>query len=174
VPIVAVLVTVAVLLVAGAARASNSDVYRDPVGDTVAAPDIGEVRVTNDDAGRLVFTVGIDGRRGLEAADAYVLWIDADLNERNGASGYEYAVVVDGGSRKVVLARFDGGKWAAVPSATLSARWRRGLVVTLDRTAIGSPAQLDFGLTSAAGGDVDSAPDRRPDWRYQPIVSPSA
>lgn len=171
-PLVAVAVTFAVLLAAGAARASNAETYRDPLGDTVGAPDVGAVRVTNDDAGRLLFSVGVPGRRGLEAGDAYVLWLDVDLNERNGTGGYEYAVVVIGRSRKVVLAHFEGGRWVPKVSAAVSARWRGGPVIGLDRAAIGSPAQLDFAINSEGGGEIDWAPDVRPDWRFQLIVSP--
>lgn len=171
-PLFAVIATVVVLVAAGAARASNGEAYRDPLGDTVAAPDIGAVRVTNDDAGRLVFAVGVGDRRRLEPGDVYVLWLDVDLNERNGARGYEYAVIVDGSARRVALARFDGGRWRPVAARELAARWRDGLTVTLDRAAIGTPEQVDFGIASWAAGDTDWAPDGRPDWRFQLIVSP--
>jgi hypothetical protein len=170
--VLAALLAFVVLVAASAARASNGELYRDPLGDTTAAPDLGEVRAENDDAGRLLFTVAVENRTRLELGDVYALWIDADLNERNGARGYEYAVVVDGGTRKVALARFDGGRWAFTRPRSLTARWRGGLVVGLGRGAIGSPVQLDFAITSASGGDSDWAPDARPDWRFQLIVSP--
>ena len=157
---------------AAAAGASSSASYRDGLGDVVAAPDISDVRVANDDAGRFVWSIRIANRKRLELADTYVLWLDVDLNAGSGARGFDYAVVVDGGTRGASLARYDGGRWRyGAPQATLSVRWRGGPVVGIDRRELSSPEQLDFAIGAWAGGDVDWAPDRPPDWRFQPIVS---
>lgn len=160
------------LLLALALPLSNAARYLDTQGDTTVAPDVGVVSVRNDDDGVLTWTVGVPNRSRLERGDRYTLWLDTDLNVHTGAAGADWAIVVDGGTRTVALARWSSGWRFGVPHATLRARWRDGLVVAVGREEIGRPAQVDFSVGARGGGEVDHAPDRG-DWRFGLIVSPS-
>lgn len=167
--VVALLVLAA--LVPAGARPSSHDAYADRGGDADPAPDLTTVRVANDDAGTITWTLSVANRTRLELRDRYVLWLDVDLNARTGNLGADYALVVDGLTRSLALARWDGRWTFGVRQATLRGRWRDGLALSLDRDEIGRPAQLDFELTAAAGGATDRGPDRGA-WRYELIVSP--
>lgn len=168
-----VIVTAAVLLAAAPAGASSSERYADPLGDARLAPDVGAVVAANDDDGRLSWRVSVANRTLLRQGDVYVLWLDTDLNVGSGQGGADFAVIVDGGDRTAALARFDGGRWRFGTQRSLSVRWRRGLEIAFARELVASPEQLDFAVAASAGGETDWAPDERPHWRYQPIVSPS-
>ncbi len=146
--------------------------YADAQGDTVVAPDVARVRVANDDDGVVTWRIDVANRRSLERRDRYTLRLDVDLDARNGSLGAEYAIVVDGARRTVALARFSGRWHAAFPQETVRARWRDGLVLSVNRSEIGRPEQLDFSLVASSDGELDWAPDRG-DWRYGLIVSPS-
>ena len=84
-----------VLLTAQGAAADQS--YADAIGDaTGGAPDITAIRVTNDAAGWITFTVSVSG---LPQADTLVMLpINADLNMSTGSSGDDFAVGLEGGS----------------------------------------------------------------------------
>jgi hypothetical protein len=162
---------VALALAVVALPASNTASYVDRGGDADPAPDVTAVRVANDDTGLLTWTIAVANRTRLELRDRYVLWLDVDVNAGSGSLGADYAIAVDGLTRSLALARWDGRWTFGVRQTSLRGRWRDGLVVSLDRGDIGRPAQLDFQVTAYAGGGVDRAPDRGA-WRYSLIVSP--
>jgi hypothetical protein len=168
-------VGIALLLAACPAAASNSTFFVDAVGDAGEGPDVERVRVANDDDGRISWTIELGNRTRLDGRDTYVLWLDTDLNVRNGSAGADYAIVVSGVARAAAVARWDGGRWHfGTSQRSLATRWRgKALVAAIGRTAIGSPAQLDFAIRTTAGRDADALPDAAPRPRFQLLVSPS-
>jgi hypothetical protein len=162
---------IALALAVAALPASNTASYVDRGGDADPAPDVTAVHVANDDTGLLTWAIAVANRTKLELRDRYVLWLDVDVNAGSGSLGADYAIVVDGLTRSLALARWDGRWTFGVRQASLRGRWRDGLVVSVGRDEIGRPAQLDFQVTAAAGGAVEKAPDRGA-WRYGLIVSP--
>ena len=55
---------VAILGVAGGASASNSESWSDPAGDSADAPDLSGITISNDDLGKVTFTVTYANRLG--------------------------------------------------------------------------------------------------------------
>jgi hypothetical protein len=82
------LVAVAGLALAGAAGAEQR--YTDTAGDSGAAPDLGQVTVSND-SGHVVFKAAVPARLP-EPDEAYFLGIDSDGNAGTGSNGLELRV----------------------------------------------------------------------------------
>jgi hypothetical protein len=84
-----------VLLTAQGAAADQT--YADAIGDaTGGAPDVTAIRVTNDTAGWITFSVSVSGLP--QAETLVMLPINADLNMSTGSSGDDYTVGLEGGS----------------------------------------------------------------------------
>lgn len=81
----AAIAALAVLGVAGSAAASNSAFWTDPVGDSANAPDLTRITLSNDDAGKITFTITYGNRpAGLNQQDQVQIWINADMNPSTG------------------------------------------------------------------------------------------
>jgi hypothetical protein len=93
------LIVLSGLLAAGAvqdtpASAANGRVYADAVGEvSCCTRDISEVRVTNDDAGRITFTVIAGPDLNIDDDDDLGIQIDADLDRSTGnEEGIDYVL----------------------------------------------------------------------------------
>ena len=81
-------------LVAGVyGLAANSAQFTDPTGDSGSAPDVTTVKVANDNAGALSFTVAVPNRTNLSDQDAITVELDTDQNAGTGSpNGTEYKI----------------------------------------------------------------------------------
>lgn len=176
----ALLAVVGGLVLAGVAGAANSATFTDPGGDVALAPDITQLVVSNDDSGKLTFslTFGNSGIAPGLPSEALGVALDLDQNPDTGTVYYgtEVAFVLDyglDGSSTLKFFRAAGNEFAAAPPP-----------VSLQGTLTGSTLVFtvqaaDLGLTPTAGFNVvgmsntpfdgDLAPDIRT-FNYQQVV----
>lgn len=120
----AVLCGTLALLVAAPAQAVNSQVFADPAGESGAAPDVTQIRVSNDDQGGVTFVLTLGGQPSLRAGDSVFVDIDADLNLATGApstNGADYLlnIFIETGS----LYTYKVCRWRGSWDCTLQGRW---------------------------------------------------
>jgi PASTA domain len=172
-------VSVVASVMATPAAAANSSSFADPIGDPSykpargVAPDIGEVRVSNDDAGNLAFaiqiangpligTIGVhmdtdrNTATGWNGGNEAELWVDTRLNPDHGAT------------------RWEAGGLNSIPSQEWYDATTGWLHFTLNARDLGSPSGFDFSISSAfddGTGSLDSAPNYGA-WSYQVLLAP--
>lgn len=164
-----------VLIVVPSAAADSS--YRDVANDSSAAIDISSVRVSDDAAGRIRFSVDI-----LDAAEqpedaVFLLFLNVDRNRLTGdpgAFGAEYAFQLDGAQRTALFARWNGMSYDTIPgsSSSFEAGYDEGPRVEVDRREIGGDATrgIDFWMRAVQGGGGEGRVDDAPDdgtWTYE-------
>jgi hypothetical protein len=167
-----VVAAAAALTFAGPASAV---VFRDPTGDSGAAPDVASLTVTNDASARIVFRFALANRpNGLELSDSAFDVVSFSLNsDRNAATGD-----ADGDDYLIQLARerFSVARWGGSAYATLAtanARMTRsGATVTFTIASgnLGATRAFDVAVASVrivAGGFAtgEIAPDTGR-WTY--------
>lgn len=155
------LVALVTLAAATAAAAGPGFTFlgRDATGDSGAAPDIvtGSVQQADSLATTLLFRVELGNRTTLGADDAVVFGIDSDTNDATGPAGKDYALMLLPGS-VARLARYGGGGFELMPSASLQALDRFG--VSVARSELGNPERFDVSfLTIGPGEETDSTGD---------------
>jgi len=168
---ITVLAALGALMLASVAGAEQR--YTDATGDSGAAPDLGQVAVSND-SGQVVFRVSVPARLP-EPDEAYFLAIDSDGNVDTGKDGLEVRVFQMAVSSNVDT--WNGSEWVDAPSGGISLRMEltgeTGVwVVTLPRTLLANTTAFSFWLMSAKfNGDEmvasDDAPDGNGAWRYE-------
>lgn len=172
-----------------AALTANTATFEDSRGEIPNAPDITNVVVSNNDAGRISFTInGIGGR----LADGMLVGIDidADNNAATGSTsefslGADYAIELFRGTAN--LFRWDGTNFTRrsndPPQSTLIFN---NLTISINAAELGNTKRLKFGvivitgITNDANGDpdftnamFDSAPDvGHGFWDYTVRVAP--
>jgi hypothetical protein len=167
-----------VLLVAQGAAADQS--YSDAVGDaTNGAPDITTIRVTNDTAGWITFSVSVTGLP--QAETLLMLPINADLNMSTGSSGDDFTVALEGQSLGAVGMRWDGSALVAwAPSMGLQSSFASGTwTVRLNKADVFGTNRFAFWLGAAkfAGGQIvgsDVAPEGTGVYTYDVTQPPPA
>jgi hypothetical protein len=171
---------VALTFVAGlgaAPVASAAAEFRDPTGDSGAAPDIDRVQVGNDlVTGHVVLWVKLANRMRLDADDEFLAYFDADLSGATGGpAGEDFAVYVDGGGTKV-LARFSSEtmRFEQVPAPTLSSTFfsTGWLGIRIHPSDLGGTRAFNFYLVSGRGDADDVAPDGDGLWSYSLAAGP--
>jgi hypothetical protein len=172
------------LLLAPLAGASNSVAYLDPTGDGAAdAPDLGDVQVSNDDSGQVVFRVSIANRASLAPTDMVAVFVDADGKAGTGCArgvfGAEYALDVLAG--RYVFGRCSGGAWSfGQRPATFSGSFAGStLTLAVNRRALGGTNRFAFRIGAATTTESRPAYDFAPDvgtaaWSYQVVAPPQA
>jgi hypothetical protein len=169
---VVVAVVMLALVAAGGASAhvdrssANSTSFSDPVGDSGAQPDISGVTVTNDDAGKLTFTVPFANRPAMIPDDFVEIFIDADNAAWTGDDGFEYVVLysLDASSASSELQLWDGTQYSTVSTAPVNGSYAGGtLTLSLSFRVLGDTAKLRFFVYSdssanEADTDFDDAP----------------
>ncbi len=170
------------LLLAPLAGASNSATYLDATGDGAAeAPDLGDVHVSNDDAGQVVFRISITNRTSLAPTDMVAVFVDADGKAGTGCArgvfGAEYALDVLAG--RYVFGRCVAGSWSfARRPATFSGSFADStLTLAVNRRALGGASRFAFRIGAATTTESRPAYDFAPDvgtaaWSYQ-VVAPA-
>ncbi|MGH3134979.1 MAG: hypothetical protein ACRDPV_00620 [Gaiellaceae bacterium] len=104
------LLTSASLEAVAAKSPERSQVYLDAEADVASAPDISEVIVTNDDAGRLSLKVSFANRTRLRATDVLVIGLNVDSDEHTGGPmGMDYALSAT--SERAVLGVWNSSSW---------------------------------------------------------------
>ena len=172
------------LLLAPLAGASNDITYLDATGDgALEAPDVGAVRVTNDDAGRIVFRISITNRTSLAPTDMVAVFLDADRKTgtgcARGAFGAEYALDVLAG--RYVFGRCVAGSWSfGQRPATFSGSFADAtLTLAVNRRALRGTSRFAFRIGAATTTESRPAYDFAPDvgtaaWSYQVVAPPPA
>jgi hypothetical protein len=101
----AALALAALLVLSGAASASNNAVFPDPVGDyqqaasDAYASDITQVQVTSADNGDTrISTTLADGVGRMLSGDELDVFIDVDRNNNTGQDGYDIVLIANGGT----------------------------------------------------------------------------
>jgi hypothetical protein len=166
------------------ASASNSTAYVDATGDGAAdAPDVGDVHVSNDDAGGVVFRISIPNRASLAPTDMVAVFVDADGKAGTGCArgvfGAEYALDVLAG--RYVFGRCVGGGWSfGQHPATFSGSFAGStLMFAVNRRALGGTSRFAFRIGAATTTESRPAYDFAPDvgtaaWSYQVLAPPQA
>jgi hypothetical protein len=180
----AVLGGVLALAVAAPAHAVNSQLFADTAGESGAAPDVTQIRVSNDDAGRMTFVLSVAGQPSLREGDSVFVDLDTDLNVTTGApntNGADYLlnIFIESGS----LYTYRVCRWRAQWDCSLPGRWA-------DRQASGSThtLTLSFQLPTSVTRTIkfwiqtwsnqtvfDYAPDGAPGgtvYSYQQALTP--
>jgi hypothetical protein len=166
------------------AGASNGVTYSDPNGDgAVEAPDLGDVYVSNDDAGQVVFRISIPNRTSLAPTDLVAVFVDADGKAGTGCArgvfGAEYALDVLAG--RYVFGRCLAGSWsfARRPASFSGSFADSTLTLAVNRRELGGTSRFSFRIGAAATTESSPAYDFAPDvgtpaWSYDVIAPPQA
>ena len=176
--------TACLLLLAPLAGASNGVSYSDAAGDgAVEAPDLGDVRVSNDDAGQVVFRISIPNRVSLAPTDLVAVFVDADGKGGTGCArgvfGAEYALDVLAG--RYVFGRCLAGAWsfARRPASFSGSFVDSTLTLAVNRRELGGTRRFTFRIGTATTTESRPAYDFAPDvgtaaWSYRVIAPPQA
>jgi hypothetical protein len=169
------LLTMAAFTAAGVARgaAVTPYVYTDKAGDSLSAPDIQKVVLTDKGDG----TVGVEVDLAAvipDDGDSMVwLGIDADQNRQTGDElGTEYGVGID--ATGAWMMKYDGTDWVQfnhTPSAPSVLGGRLGFTLTLSDFGV---TKFNFIVLSFKGDDSDAAPEfgafSYPDQSAKPAI----
>ncbi len=170
--VVAVVLSVAAIMVSPAAAVSFSDPLADQLNtDELVAPDITSVDVTNTRDGLVTFRVATDNFQALPPRSAIVILFDLDKSLATGDQGFEHAashVVDPAGQSRLVFERWEESLFQLVelPATNLSSSFSAGvLTLTVPRSQLGNTVGFEFGLYAAVFAEdasdpaVDSAPN---------------
>ena len=169
------LLTMTAFAAAGVARGAGVTpyVYTDKAGDSLSAPDIQKVVLT--DKGDGTVGVEIDLAAVIPDDGDSMVWfgIDADRNRQTGDDlGTEYGVGID--ATGVWMMKYDGGDWVAfnhTPSSPSVLGGRLGFTLTLSDFGVTS---FNFIVLSFKGDDSDAAPEYAsfayPDQSARPAI----
>ncbi len=154
--------------------------YSDTANDGSAegAPDLTTVAVTKWKGDLLKFDIPIPGVEEFGEDMLIRIPIDSDSDPTTGdANGYDYMVQAQrvsfeekslpmatrGALRslcyqpQVVLLKWDGSNWVAVDDASLEWWYSKGLKLSLDSSALGSPASFNFAVYAATNVSFDES-----------------
>jgi hypothetical protein len=158
---VVLLAVVLALVAAGGAvghSAANSMSFTDPIGDSGAKPDISGGTVSNDDAGKLTFTVAFANRPALIPGDFVEIFIDADRAAWTGNDGFEYILQYsfDSSPAASELQHWDGMEYVTVTTATVNGAYSAGtLTLSLSFRALGDTGTIRFFVYSDSSANED-------------------
>ena len=102
---------VAIALGPGIGLGSGTQTYTDPTGDAGTGLDISGATVSNDNAGRITFAIGVPGLQAIPDGTVVVVALDTDANPASGCDGAEYVLVTSGSS--VLMTACAGGAFGA-------------------------------------------------------------
>jgi hypothetical protein len=158
---VALAAVVLALIAAGGAvghSAANSMSFTDPIGDSGTKPDISGGTVSNDDAGKLTFTVSFANRPTLLPGDVVEIFLDADHAAWTGNEGFEYVLQYSFDTTPATseLQRWDGTEYVTVSTATVSGAYSGGtLTLSLSFRALGDTGMIRFFVYSNSSANED-------------------
>lgn len=147
--------------------------FADGTGDGKGAPDIVDVKVSNDANGQITFDIPIPASVDLASDEGMVFLIDADENPGTGApnsEGSEVLLVLDGQTKAWGFAKWTGTTFAGASAPTANIQYGNGALVSINRSDLGVNSGFNFWVFTAKGeGDAavfDDAPDRGT-WNYK-------
>lgn len=161
------LAAVAGFVVTGVTAAANSGSFLDAVGDTAAAPDVGAVTYSSDDAGTVTVRIAIGNRAGgLAADDEVLLGIDADQVPDTGSVFYgaEAGIAFHGDALVFLRAAPSGYLAGAEKPPSVQGDFSGGVATfSFSAADVGIAAGSGFNLFVRAfgSGSADAAPDVR-------------
>jgi len=158
-----------------AVGAANSQRYSDPRGD--AGPgglDVTTVTLSNDDAGRLRFSVAIPSHQTLPSRKGVNLAFDTDRNVNTGPLGFDYRVFVEpSGATELDKWNQSEDAWESAGESVLSPYYDRGVWAGGIRlTGLGSPSVFNFAVRTfdrlpGGGSTLNDAAPNAGLWTYR-------
>ena len=140
-------------------QAANSQLYADSTGDVTVAADIGNLTVSNDDAGLVTIVVQLANRPAL-GDEAINVYLDTDQNPSTGGTGMEYRVRYHGTDpQQYALDQWNGTVFAAVPAASFSGNFSpatRELVFRVNRSDLAGTLAFNFYAATHKPGTSES------------------
>ncbi len=141
--------------------AGGASRYTDPAGDSGNGPDLTDIRVSNNAAGRLNLRITVANRTGgLAFREAVTLPLDTDLDATTGGNGYDYRVSF--AATQYAVARWNGARFEVFDPASDSAAITNGVIrFSIDRRDLGNTAGFRFGVGAldTAQRVADTAPN---------------
>ncbi len=168
-----------------AAQASFGDQTGDhQVTETLVAPDIGAVQVSNTPDGMITFRVAIANYGELPPRSRIVALFDLDRNVDTAELGFERSIshLVDAtGPARVILEQWDEASfgYVQIPASTLTSSYSGGsFTMSISRSELGNTAGFNFALfTILFGANLrDRVGDIAPNanrWTYDLVGLPA-
>jgi hypothetical protein len=153
----------AIALGSSTRSATNTTVFPDSTGEDALAPDITSTTVSNDDAGNMMFQIGVSNRPALTQDMFIAIVLDSDHNPATGdAQGILPGFTGTDHLIQLVPGEIDLFKWSgsdytftAAPSLIYSYD-ATGPIVKIKASDLGSPKTLDFAVIAISGVTVDA------------------
>lgn len=168
---------VASLTLVTAAAAANSTNFTDRVGDAGAAPDVSQVAVSSDDAGKVTVRVDVGNWPAFVLRDGVAILLDVDQNPDTGSVAFGAEYVAEINAKGVEFWRASGDWFdSAAPPASLSADFSRGAATfsfTGAELGIASGFNVVAVTRDIAGYFADPAPDFG-SFNYQLVAGTAA
>ena len=147
------------------ARPAHSATFSDSLRDSGAGPDIGAVRVSNDDRGNVTFRVTVRNRKQLRDGEAIgVLILDPNAATTDELIDWHLLVLRD--KRKTRFGVLDA-RLREVRLRSFKASFKRGQVSFTVNVRGLSTGLFGFHAMSVRGNDVVDAGPNSGNWRYQ-------
>ena len=141
--------------------AGGASRYTDPAGDSGNGPDLTDIRVSNNAAGRLTFRITVANRTaGLAFREAVTMPLDTDLNPATGGNGYDFRVSF--APREYAVARWNGARFEVFDPPSDAATNAGGVITfAIDRGDFGNTSGFRFGVGAldTAQRVADTAPN---------------
>ena len=161
--LIALAVVPAIAFGSSARSQTNSTVFPDSIGEDALAPDITSTTVSNDDAGNMVFQIGISNRPTLTQDMFIAIVLDSDNNPATGDAqgilpgftGTDYLIQLAPG--EVDLFKWNGSDYTftAAPSLVYSYE-STGPIIKIKASDLGGPKTLELALIAISGVTVDA------------------
>ena len=172
----AILLAVLTLAAAAPSGAGTNADFSDGRGDSLGAPDILTLTVTNDARGAITFMVFVLGVIAPPADAQLTLVLDTDRSTTTGSDGFDYAFQFDARSNQHAVGRWDGTQFAIVDAPTSAVTWTAlTATFTINRSDLADTTGFDFWVRSTTGGPASDRLDDAPNegtWRYTLATAP--
>ena len=150
--------------------------YTDPAGDVGEGltPDLTGVTAFNSPAGALGFRIGYANRACVGAGDSLAVFLDVDRNPSTGSptGGFEYALFLDGSTRRASVGQWNGSSFAttSIPAAggcsSAASPSVDSVAVTASRLGIGSSFEFAVETGWSTGDDAQPQHDDAGPFTY--------
>ena len=147
--------------------------YDDPTGDSGTGPDINRVTVSNTATRRVRIQIAVANLPIPSDNHFFAVFLDTDGDESTGPEGgFEWTIQTTGIIGEVVLARWDGSRYARAPAGTVVKSWGSGTMsFDVAGADLGTATALTFwAATEDLAGELpfdDTAPDGDRAYTYE-------
>jgi hypothetical protein len=164
--LVPVALAVALVLATSAASrplTNSGQAPPDATGDSGSAPDITTLAMENDNAGKLMWKIGIGNRTAWAPPDYLQIPIDADRRDSTGPDGgFEFTIEADAENGTRLFA-WDGTSYFDARSKTVTSSLANGVLsISIDFRELGSEAPRFYFYSDTAPPDSDDFWDEAP------------